>query len=47
MADLIFTEAPAFMPPELQISEEDARRQQAELEAAAQQPLPEDDEDEF
>ena len=47
MADLIFTEAPAFMPPELQISEEDERRQQAELEAAAQQPLPEDDEDEF
>jgi len=47
MPDLVFTEAPAYMPPEVQISEEDARRQQAELEAAGQQPLPEDDEDEF
>ncbi len=42
---LIFVEAPALKPPEATIDMDDMARYQAELEAAANAPLPEDDED--
>lgn len=45
--DLVFTEAPAFMPPEVLISPEEQARLQAEADLAAQQPLPAEDDDDF
>ena len=45
--DLVFTEAPAVMPPEVLISPEEQARLQAEADLAAQQPLPAEDDDDF
>lgn len=43
--NLTFVEAPALKPPEAQIDMNDMARYQAELEAAAAAPLPDDEDD--
>jgi GTP-binding nuclear protein Ran len=43
--ELVFVEAPALAPPEAEIDMNQMAKYQAELEAAAQVPLPDNDED--
>lgn len=43
--NLMFVEAPALKPPEAHIDMADMARYQAEIEAAANAPLPDDDDD--
>ncbi len=47
IADLVFTEAPAYLPPEVTISQEQLQQQEQELAQAAAVPLPADDDDEL
>jgi hypothetical protein len=43
--DLAFTEAPAYLPPEVALSREQVEQQERELNEAQNMPLPEDDDD--
>ena len=44
---LVFVESPALQPPEFQIDQSTAQKYEAELQQAAAQPLPEDDDDDL
>ena len=44
---LLFVESPALQPPEFTIDQETQKKYEADLQAAAAQPLPEDDDDDL
>jgi GTP-binding nuclear protein Ran len=47
IGDLAFTEAPAYAPPEVQLSAEQIAQQERELAEAQSMPLPADDDDDL
>ena len=45
--DLVFTEAPAYLPPEVELTKEQLEQQERELQEAHNMPLPPDDDDDI
>lgn len=45
--DLVFTEAPAYLPPEVELTKEQLEQQERELQEAQNMPLPPDEDDDI